>query len=165
MTRCCGCPAPPLPLRFLLPPVVLLGVLYPCLPAIDAFLPARFQRRRSLSPAVATSPPSTASGRPSPQIITGGGGASASHLAPASTQSVQVAIANFSAVTTLVFQHWPPDWFLEVRDEVRLPGGWRRVARGLAGVWALWVVGGLLLGVRVVSQTAEGSTLRAGLSG
>lgn len=125
-------------------------MLYPCLPTFDAFLPARFQQRRSSSPVVATSP-TLATGRPQPRIVTGSGFASASHLAPASTQSVQVAVANFSAVTTLIFQHWPPEWFLSVRDEVRQPGGWWRVARGLVGIWALWVVGNLLLGVRVVS--------------
>lgn len=136
--------------RFLLPPFVLLAFVYPSLPRPATLLPARLRRlSTSTTPLPPDSSPKVLSGIVIPQ-----------GQQPATVQSVQIALADFSALSTLVQASWPPGWVALVRAKLD-GGGWRVVTRALLGIWAVWVFGSLVMGLRIVSSS--NSTRRASL--
>ncbi|CED85514.1 Peroxin/Ferlin domain [Phaffia rhodozyma] len=119
-------------LKYFLPPLVLLGYLYPSLPRLYDVLLFRFNKSSSLR---------YLTPRPASLLSK-----------PATSQTILQAVSNYSAVHALLAQTWPPRWLSHSKEEWE-NGHWKRVLRRLIGIWAVWVLAGLILGPRVTLGT------------
>ena len=118
--------------RFLLPPLLLFLYFLPSIP-----LPLIFTHKSSTPPTSTTSAVTNSPARPAHK-----------RKEPPTAQDLLTTVSDFSSIYSLLSQAWP-DW-LSSPDRRVDAFGRARVARGLAGVWVAWVVGGWVLGLRVM---------------